>query len=499
MIIITIAGLSGDKHQKIRYDCRLLGLEDGIYLNSLDVLTDMKEERYYILGTTEALKYQKTLFHEKFEREKLTIIYNLIDQNNNDEIFSIISGIIENSVPDEVIFIDISHGLRHHSMIASYAAMVVAFTGKYKIRLVYAKKEDSDHYCFIELNEYMDLTEYTFYLRIFYRTCSIGHYHGEDQLLRAMHHFGEDFLANSIQKLISESYPKLKKALESAKCLDHFTPLKGFIEKIEQKLSFLDRFSKIRTSKQYLELAKFSEGMNYSIIALTYLHESISLYICESMEEKYLTKKQQELNTYNKTQALRDKLRKINNGHPFLSLVDDIREMRNNLTHLSLDYGERHVKSLNIYINKVERFYKNDVLIFTLISEELQEISKEKPQAILEEKKIKMRLGKEKKSKKRSEDMLKDKELKMRLKKLEKKLNKYFKKASLKSYSYKFLIPHLLHDQLKASSQISRKSVMFINQMMSDPEVRNDVETYANLSGINTEKKSEFNGLKNVK
>lgn len=375
-MIITIAGKAGENLQKSSYMCDILGINSAEYLNSIDVLTYMDEKELHILGTDEAINLQKRLLKERLILDTLNVNYHTFDFQKSDDVFMLISKIIEGRSKEEKIIIDITHGYRDHSMIAAYAAMVMAFMNEYNIKLVYAKQAGKGTYEFVELNEYMDLTEYTFYLRLFHDTSSIGHYRGTDVLLNAMYQFGEDFLSNNINNLVKNSYPLLKSKLKRAKELDHFAPLVSIIEKIENRLKFMETYDYLKEYEQYIELAKFSESMNYSIIALTYLHESISWYLYDALGEKLLSQKQLSGSYYQKTSNMRkivnDEKNKKIFTHPFFQTMEEIKEMRNNLAHLSMEYQKGHVRLLNLYINKIEDHYKEDVLSKIKIPIELQ-------------------------------------------------------------------------------------------------------------------------------
>ena len=451
-MIITIAGKAGEDDRRVNYICDILGIENGTYLNSLDVLLGSDDQHLTIIGSEEAIEVQKKLLGSKLETRSISPVYHLFDPQKSDDVFSLIFQILEKIPLDEPIILDITHGYRDHSMVAAYAAMVSTFMSKHTISLVYAKMEDRDKFRYVNLSAYSDLAEYTFYLRLFYHTSSIGHYRGEDILLRAMNRFGEDFLANNIQKLINESYPQLKYVLQEAKDIAHFSPLLSIIEKIQQRLVFLDKYHKLSGAQQYLALAQFAESMDYSIIALTYMHESISLYLDEVFGELLLDTRDQNNSSYQKSQDIRAIIRREDNvfDHAFFKTVDEIREMRNNLAHLSSEYNNRSVTLLSLYIKKLEQHYNNDVHLNIVIPKRL--------------------------------NMGHKKNEKMKLDNIEQELWKYLKNTSInQNISFKQFIPELLQAPINPSPYIPKKSVEALTKLMQNSAFKQWVKKYAKL------------------
>lgn len=449
-MIITIAGKAGENGDTAMYNTQILSVKSGQYLNSLDVVIQTNETRIVLIGTEEAVALQKNIFSSKLKQMPDRFEFHTFESAKSDDVFMLISKILEN-VSEDVI-IDITHGYRDHSIVASYAAMVSSFMRDDKIELIYAKMQKKDTYIFEKLNAYMDLTEYTFYLRLFYHTCSIGHYRGNDLLLRAMNQFGEDFLANNIQKLIHESYPALKKSLTDAKEIQQFMPLYSLVEKIIDNLSFLDQYPMLKGSKKYLVLARFAESMNYSIIALTYLHESLSLYLNECFEKVLLTTKRQCGSSYQKTQDIRAIIKKEENvfDHAFFKILDEIRDMRNNLAHLSSEYNNRKVMLLKIYISKVEQYYDSEEILTIEIPQRL--------------------------------DIVKLDNQKKKIDEIEKELWGYLQQSSIsKNVPFKNLAPELLQSPIIPSPNIPKSAVNALNKLTENKIFQQKLKEYITL------------------
>ncbi len=449
-MIITIAGKAGENLEKSTYDCDILNIPNGKYLNSFDVLLCSDDPNMIVIGSQEAIGLQQKLLDHKLAIREVMPEYKEFDTKDSNSVFSLIFEILENIPLHETILLDITHGYRDHSMVASYAAMVSTFMSRHSISLIYAKMENRGEFRYVNLDTYSDLAEHTFYLRMFYHNCSVTDYRGDDQLLRAMYQFSENFLANNISKLIKESYPKLKLVLSEVQRLPHFVPLMSLITQIEKKLSFIDSFDNMPKSKQYLALSKFSENMNFSIIALTYLHESLSWYLIESLGDKLLTLKQnKEFDTYSKTQEIRSIIRRNESyfDSSFIKLLEEIRDMRNNLAHLSYDYGGDSIDIFDHYIGEVEALYKTDIL-GTI----------ELPKRLLA-----------------GYQSDKDKQLSD----LETVLSPYLERSGInKSTPYEYLIPELLKSSIKPSPYISKKCVNDLSTLMKDETFRKKVSEY---------------------
>ena len=66
-MIITIAGKAGEDDRRVNYICDILGIENGTYLNSLDVLLGSDDQHLTIIGSEEAIEVQKKLLGSKLE------------------------------------------------------------------------------------------------------------------------------------------------------------------------------------------------------------------------------------------------------------------------------------------------------------------------------------------------------------------------------------------------------------------------------------------------
>ena len=388
-MIISILGLSGrdrdGNKSKVFYDCDKLGKRSGDYYNATHFLIENYNDKFYFLGTKEAISFQEKLLD--FEGKKTEFIE--IEHNSLDDIFENVFSLISSAKDNEAILLDITHGFRHQPISAIFSAVMHKFLNMSNLNIIFAKQGATiKEYEYIYLNNYVDMTQLALLLTGFIRTLNfVNSVEVENLNTLAFEKFSNALLSNDFKALIS-SYKNLSATINQAKRDEKFDHLKELFEKIEEILLVFKGFEEKELHQQYLVLAQLMFDKNYYLLSLTYLFESIRLYCSYSFYKKGLISRyawrnfdtyklnsgvinyisQQEYGeNYNMTYYDRNFPQLYNTNSELFEKVAqeyrNLRKLRNSLTHINPQESQPNIKSdLRNLLKSVSKIVETDIL-----------------------------------------------------------------------------------------------------------------------------------------
>jgi len=385
-MIISILGMAGEfngKKTTAYYNCDVLNKKSDDYHNATDFLLKNYSDKFYFLGTLEAIDFQKKLL----EINEDLVEFIPIEDNSLDDIFEKVYGLISTIKDTEKVLLDITHGFRHQPISAIFSATMHKFLNNSQLDIIFAKQVVMHKsYEYIYLNEYIDMTQLSLLLTGFIRTLNFINSVEIDNLnTMAFESFSKALFSNDFKKL-EASYKNLEITLLQAKKNKNFNHLRELFKQIEDTLRGFKEFDKKEIYEKYLVLANLMFDKNYYLISLTYLFEAIRMYATMSFYKKNIINnyawnnvKMYNLNSdvmqcinqkefgdnYRPTRY--DKNNFYDKNETIFEEIADnykkLRDLRNDLTHINHKKTQPNVKhDLHELLKGVGTLIKNDIL-----------------------------------------------------------------------------------------------------------------------------------------
>jgi CRISPR-associated DxTHG motif protein len=351
---------------------------------------------------------------EKYIEEMFKRGIYIEDENNFKEILKEIDKKIREY--DEVI-IDVSHGFRHLPILMTIDLIVTSLKNESKDKIKYilfAEEIVKDkHYKIVDLSEYLELANLAFIINIFKDNYSVSNHikvksPEYKEIVELMQKFSKDLMGLSIDNLLDEKDGISTKLIEKLKELEgkDIILFKDEIQTIRGKLE------RVYTKKEhryqtfyYIAEDVASEERGYLAVAISLIFEGVSFYLYtslkksssklesffDSLEEK--AEKEKDFTFYDildlcrgvfgfsknvfkvskklqsdVTDEIKDELFKAKNRilklfgfykpitkHPLIALINDTKNLRNNLLHANS--GDK-VEDVNDEVKKLLKRYK---------------------------------------------------------------------------------------------------------------------------------------------
>jgi len=384
-MIISILGMSGEfngKETSAYYDCKVLNQESKAYRNSTDVLLQNYDDLFYLLGTQEAIAFQKRVLDLSEKR----VEFIEVDIDDLDEVFERVFELISTAKKEKVL-LDITHGFRDQSISAIFSATLHHFLNQSHIEVLFAKQvEVHKQYAYMLLNDYINLTQLSLLLTGFIRTLNfVNSIEVEGLNTLAFENFSKALLSNDFRAL-EISYKNLESTLHQAKKNKEFKHLQNLFSQIEEILYEFKDFSHKKMYEKYMILAKLMFKHNYYLLSLTYLFEAIRLYASDAFYSNQLITEnawthidmykinseviacigQKEFGyRYRSTRYDRDDFYE-KNREKFEKVATEYRKLRllrNNLTHINHKISQPNIKGeLEVLLKNVNILIEEDIL-----------------------------------------------------------------------------------------------------------------------------------------
>lgn len=371
MQIILFLGLAG-KHQgqitKAYYsnNTHLTEIKGGEYINSTDALfLSFPSADFEIITTQKALDTQKEIFaNNNHHLALLQKNIHIIHDENDEKIFDIILDSIHKSKSENII-LDITHGMRHQLLLASFSATLAKIDSKKNIKILFAKEvKQFIEYEYIFLDDYTNISINAILLDGFTKTLTLPKLPNPHYLIQSLQDFAGDLHTNAFVSLFNTTLPKALKSIENFKKDSLHTPLENFIQEIERILLRFQKIAAMEDYKKYYEIAQIMYEKEYYLISVTYAFEAIPKYLITQFTQNGILKKN-ECKEYDKAQAIQqfilgqianDKIYSYekacfyldNNKEVFKKLkevLESLKDIRNNLAHISQDYDTKNIDS----------------------------------------------------------------------------------------------------------------------------------------------------------
>jgi len=379
-MIISILGMSGRDRDTgdgttAYYDCDILNKESGDYHNATDFLLKNYDDNFYFLGTKEAIKFQKDLLD--FEDRKIDCIK--IKHNSLDDIFENVYSLTSKVKDNEKVLLDITHGFRHQPISAIFSVTLHKFLNNRELDIIFAKQgSENNHYEYIYLNEYINMTQLSLLFTGFIRTLNFVNTVNVDNLnTMAFEKFSKALLSNDFQG-IESSYKNLSATLIMAKKDSKFKHLKDLFIQIEETLEGFNKFSEKEIYEKYVVLSRLMFSKNYFLLSITYLFEAIRLYASYAFYKNGIIPQSQWENEETHYFINSDVIYCIGgNGNKYpniysrnsskfptvLTEYKKLKELRNDLTHINHKKSQINIKGrLENLIESISLIIGNDIL-----------------------------------------------------------------------------------------------------------------------------------------
>lgn len=310
--IIAILGKAGDKDKLASYskdsDLKLSELKSGDFHNSTHCLIESfgKSATYTFLGTSDSIEFQQNIFANLPQCKAIVETNKPIVLGDN-ELESIFHQILESikSAKENNIILDITHGFRHHQIIASFASTLGQINTKKSITLLFAKEvEQGKEYQYINLEKYSQISLIALSLQTFVQALSVPNMGLKEPFIIALSEFSKSLHANAFNEIFA-NLSKTKSALQNAKNSDRFKGLDNILSEVEFILSIFDDIKTTKENyKKYYKFARLMCKKRYYLISATYISEAILLYALERFKHNGFTYKPNS-NMYHHTNAIK--------------------------------------------------------------------------------------------------------------------------------------------------------------------------------------------------
>ncbi|MCV3405149.1 CRISPR-associated protein [Campylobacter lari] len=391
MHIINFLGLSGEL--KVNYG-RLeelnLNETNNKYFNTTQLLLEHFHSKatFSFIGTKESIQKQHELLKEYNYSINILEYSKKINEHEPSLIFNTILEIIKEHQNDYII-LDITHGFRTLPLIASFGSIFGKINYTNKIKIIFAQENiKGKQYDFISLDRYLDISVLAVSLDTFSKTLNLIKNHYTDDLILALESFSHSLHANAFKKLFKENLIEAKKQINIAKANEFYQPLNNILCEIENILNYFESIKDKKEYEKYFYIAKIMFEKNYYLASTTYIFEGLSKYILEHFKELKILRKNQE-NSYDNSQAINNFILNNNaNNKIFIyckakfyknkykaefdtiyKLLTDIKNLRNNLAHISQELEDNIKQNLSKIIkdfkthiidNKILPYYNLD-------------------------------------------------------------------------------------------------------------------------------------------
>ena len=361
--VITILGTAGtkynsklDKYQPIEMQNRANYIffddENLSYHNTFPLLIEKYEKEYNVIAiyTKEAKQAQEDIlklydFDYNFDNNFL-----IKDPNDDKGFFAIINEAIKDY--DEVIF-DVSHGFRHLPLLALISLIVENIENPKKIKKVLFAQEKITfkEYKFIDLKDYLNISNIALILRSFLSTYKVPELDMDIKIYKVLKDFSIHLTSNQFNEIFTKDIQNLKTELKTAKNSLFF--VSKLLDELEVFVTKIEDIKNKSAYEKFLFFAKLFMDKGYMLHSSTYLIEGITYYIADALSiQKYInfdTKLYEnqtkivgllKLNYSSKDFNFPNEyfidinIEKINK---FYTLRNNIAEIRHNLAHINID------------------------------------------------------------------------------------------------------------------------------------------------------------------
>lgn len=406
--IITILGISGltkdEQGQEVpakrafyEIDKSLekLPLKAGEFHNVTHFLFESFEgEKFDFIATSEALKTQKKLFNEvenaKFSQH-LNEVKTLSNEDEFEDIFSQTLNFIKDSESKNII-LDITHGLRHQPIIASFASVLGRVNEGKNIQIIFAKELiKNTKYSFISLDKYLEISLVAIALNDFTNSLSVARTGLNEPFIKHLSEFSKALFANAMVQM----FDALDKALfEFSLARRKFSSLGAIFDDIKSEI--LDELNAAKNEKiaykRYYLIANFMFKKQFFLNSATLISEAIGLYLVDKFTQKGFMKKcsddykttneaknfvlfsgkinkikDEKFTTFINFSTLKVKVKAKQGDFNYLrNLIFKISVLRNDLVHLNKE-SDRSVNKIKNELSQVlnnfsDKCLKNDCL-----------------------------------------------------------------------------------------------------------------------------------------
>jgi len=313
--VITILGTidcKGDKTNKAQYLINknlkyLISLKNETYTNMLPILIENFYKKYDIVPiyTDSAKSTQENVLKNCEEFKEVENIIKEIFENgvyiiNENNFEDILKRIDEKIREYEEVIVDVSHGFRHLPILMTINLIVTSLKtdsrGKIKNILFAKELERFKKYEIIDLREYLELANLAFIINIFKDNYSVSNHISINdktykKLINYMREFSKNLMALSIDKLLFNIVPELKKELNTILNKGHnddnILMFKNEIKEIIKRLESI-YVPKNHRYQTYYYIARdvASEEKGYLAVAVSLIFEGVSFYLYTSFKER---------------------------------------------------------------------------------------------------------------------------------------------------------------------------------------------------------------------
>lgn len=339
-----------------------LPLKSGEFYNSTHCLIESFGESaiYTFLGTSESIKFQQNIFANLPQCKAIFEASPRIPSNDIEDTFHNILESIK-SVKESNIILDITHGFRNQSIIASFASILGQIHAKKSITLLFAKEiEKGEQYQYISSEKYSQISLITLSLQTFVDTLSVPNMGVKEPFIIALSEFSKSLHANAFNDIFA-NLDKTKSELQRAKNSVSFTGLDNMLGKVEEILSIFDNIKDTKENyKNHYKLAKLMYVKGYYLISATYIYESIALYATQYLCNNNIIEKD-DFTEYELSNAVRYFVltgRKPNDTKKGKNVFGDDFDFQK-----ALQWAENHQKELNVWKELIRniRNLRNDL------------------------------------------------------------------------------------------------------------------------------------------
>ena len=306
--VITILGIQGGyvKDEKANFTGRGFDFqaryyfpneEEQQYFNTLPLLIDRYVPKGYEtvpLYTSDAKIFNEEILKRSDKKITFPEKYHIKDEKKFKEIFALFNQAIDEY--DEII-IDLTHGFRHLPLLMLVDLLIQNFKNSDKVKQILFAMEIEKHlpnlkdkeqrglYEFIDLKEYLDLSNIAFILSTFDENYTVANHiqtQKYNSLIEALNDVSNDIMALSLNNLFNKSTKTLINELEKIK----EPSIKNQALELKKSISKTFKYADKRYLT-YFYLSKTLYDKKYMLLSLSLLFESIRLYIKTSIKKQH--------------------------------------------------------------------------------------------------------------------------------------------------------------------------------------------------------------------
>ena len=294
--IITILGTAGAKYNVELKKYKAIDMKERAtyyffndkelkYHNTFPLLIEKYNKNYEIVAlyTKEAKQVQKDILKLYNINYNFDDNFAIEDPNDDKKFFSLINDAIKNY--DEVIF-DVSHGFRHLPLLAIIGLIVENIENSKKIKkILFAQEKIAfKEYVFIDLKEYLNISNIALVLRSFLSTYKVPEIDMDENLYKVIKDFSIHLTSNQFSEIFNTDIELLKKELKNAKYKLFF--VNELLEELEIFIKKIELIKDRSEYEQFLFFAKLFIEKGYLLHSSTYLIEGVTYYIAEALSKQ---------------------------------------------------------------------------------------------------------------------------------------------------------------------------------------------------------------------